>query len=363
LIRNNFGMAMFRQVKCSLMQAPQKILVIRLSSLGDILHALPAFQSLRRSFPDARIDWLVEERTKFILSAVPGLNRIISIDTVAPRRKPLSRSSWASIADATRALRRIRYDLSIDFQGLIKTGLLGFLSGARTRLGFGHDLVWERPAHWFYNKTVEQAGEATHIVALNQLLANAVGAGPAGGAIDLKVPEAMSLAVAARLEQQHLGNFAIINPGGGWPTKRWSLARYGALAERLAIQLGMQVVVTTGPGEESLYQGLSANCTVVLHHFPIPFLELIPLMGHARLFISGDTGPFHLACALGVPVVGIFGPTSPARNGPWSARDEAVVHPLPCSYCHGRSCPTQNECMDIPVDEVYAAVLRRLEAV
>lgn len=345
------------------MRTPQKILVIRLSSLGDILHALPAYQSLRQSFPDARIDWLIEERTKFILSAVPGLNRVIPIDTVAPRRRTFSRSSWSGIVAATRTMRRSRYDIAIDFQGLIKTGLLSLLSGARRRIGFGRDLVWEKPAHWFYSETVEQADGISHIVSLNRLLADAAGARPAAGPVELDVPEDMSQAVTARLEQQNLRNFAIINPGGGWPTKRWALPKYGALAERMADQLGMQVAVTTGPGEESLYEGLSAACRVALPHFPVPFLELVPLMKHARLIISGDTGPFHLACALGVPVVGIFGPTSPSRNGPWSARDGAVVHSLPCSYCHGRTCPTRNECMDISVDEVYAAVLERLEAV
>jgi heptosyltransferase-1 len=345
------------------MQAPQSILIIRLSSLGDILHALPSFRALRRSFPGARIDWLVEERTKFLLSAVPGIDQIVAIDTLAPRKRPFSRSSWSSIVSAMRTLRRARYDLSIDFQGLIKTGLLSYLSGARTRLGFGRSLVWERPAHWFYSRRVESAGEAVHIIALNQLLADAAGASPAPGPIDLKVPEAASIAVEERLTQHDIRNFAIVNPGGGWPTKRWPAARYAALADRLVHRLGLQVVVTTGPGEEGYFPRMAAECQAELHHFPVPFLELVPLIRQARLFISGDTGPLHLACALGAPVVGIFGPTSPARNGPWSAPDEAVVRPLPCSFCHGRSCPTRNECMDISVDDVYAAVTRRLEAV
>ena len=345
-----------------MMRPQRKILIVRLSSLGDIIHALPSYQSLRRSFPEAGIDWLVEERARFILTAVPGLDRVIPIDTVAPRRKIFSSSSWSSIVSAVRTMRSTRYDLSIDFQGLLKTGLLCLLSGARRRIGFGPGLVWERPAHWFYTETVDHAGNASHVVALNGLLAAAAGAGPADGPVDLRVPDETTLAVEARLEQQNLSNFAIINPGGGWPTKRWALRKYGELAGRMARQLGMRVVVTTGPGEESLYEGISAASTIALLHFQVPFLGLVPLMKRARLFVSGDTGPFHLACALGVPVVGIFGPTSPLRNGPWSPRDAAVVHPLPCSYCHGRTCPTRNECMDISVDEVYAAVVRRLEA-
>jgi lipopolysaccharide heptosyltransferase I len=345
------------------MEPPRKILIIRLSSLGDIIHALPAYQSLRHSFPEASIDWLVEDRMRFILTAVHGLDRVIPIDTVAPRRKAFSRSAWSSIVSAVRTMHRTRYDLSIDFQGLLKTGLLGLLSGARKRIGFGPGLVWEKPAHWFYTERVDQAGDASHVVDLNGLLAAAAGALPADGPVDLRVPQEIAQAVETRLEQQNLRNFAIINPGGGWPTKRWALHKYGELADRMADQLGIGVAVTTGPGEEALYEGISAASRIALPHFQVPFLGLVPLMKRARLFISGDTGPFHLACALGVPVVGIFGPTSPSRNGPWSVRDVAVVHPLPCSYCHGRTCPTRNECMDISVDEVYAAVARRLEVV
>jgi heptosyltransferase I len=153
----------------------------------------------------------------------------------------------------------------------------------------------------------------------------------------------------------------VINPGGGWPTKRWSAQRYGNLADKIAAELGLPAVVTTGPGEEALYQAIAASCRASLpRHFTVSFLQLIPLFKRTRLVIGGDTGPFHLACALGTPVVGIFGPTSPARNGSWRSGDEVVAHTLPCSYCYGRTCPTANECMDISVDEVFAAVVRRL---
>ena len=247
------------------MQAPQRILVIRLSSLGDILHTVPSFRALRRSFPGARIDWLVEEKTKFLLSAVPGIDQIVAIDTVAPRRRTFSRSSWSSIVSAMRTLRGARYDLSIDFQGLIKTGLLSYLSGARTRLGFGRSLVWERPAHWFYSKRVERAGEALHITALNQLLADAAGASPAPGPIDLKIPESASIDVEERLARHDIRDFAIVNPGGGWPTKRWPTARYAALADRLVHRLGLQVgsmmdlAGPSGPGASLRVVGIAEH--------------------------------------------------------------------------------------------------------
>ena len=186
------------------------------------------------------------------------------------------------------------------------------------------------------------------------------GARPSAAPCDFLVPEDDLRHVDSLLKQKQLDGFIVINPGGGWPTKRWSPERYGALANRILQELGLPVVVTTGPGEDALYQTIAEHCGDVIH-FPVSFLQLIPLLKKARMLIGGDTGPFHLACALGTAVVGIFGPTSPVRNGPWRAADEGVTHMLPCSACHKRTCPTNNECMDIAVDEVFAAVVRRLE--
>ncbi len=169
-------------------------------------------------------------------------------------------------------------------------------------------------------------------------------------------------AVESRLDRMQLSRFVVLNPGGGWPTKRWPPCRYGELAKRIQAELKFAVVVVTGPGEEWMYREIVDGCHATPPvHFDLAFLELIPLFQRARLVISGDTGPLHLACALGTPVVAIMGPTSPLRNGPWSEGDKVVVHTLPCSFCYGRSCPTRNECMDIRVDEVFEAVVSRLE--
>jgi ADP-heptose:LPS heptosyltransferase len=193
------------------------------------------------------------------------------------------------------------------------------------------------------------------------MLAELTGARPTSSTIELSVPAADRNYVDSLLSQECLTDFVVINPGGGWPTKRWNPGKYGRLAGRIQSELGMPVAVTTGPGEEVLYQSIAESCgKPVPRHFPITFLQMIPLLKKARLFIGGDTGPFHLACVMGTPVVGIFGPTSPTRNGPWIDRDEVVSRVLPCSFCYGRTCPTKNECMDIAVDEVFAGVIRRL---
>ena len=344
------------------MKESRKILIVRLSSLGDIIHTLPAFRSLRERFPGARIDWLVERRLAFLPGAVAGIDQVIPIDTHALRARFTDRESWRRLYEPLRMVRGRRYDVVIDFQGLIKTALLTRLSGAVLRIGFSKELVREKPAHWFYHRTAKDPGTAMHVARLNLLLAQEAGATAGELSASLTVSDEDDRAIGSRLLREQLSGFVIINPGGGWPTKRWEPARYGALAAKIEKELGLRVVVTTGPGEEMLYQQIAAACAERLPaHFPVPFLQLIPLLTRARLLVGGDTGPLHLACALGTPVVGIMWPTSPVRNGPWSGQDEAVVHQLPCSFCNGRTCPTANECLDIPVEEVFAAVVRRLE--
>ena len=343
------------------MTEPSRILLVRLSSLGDILHALPALRSLRSAFPEARIDWLVEQRMKFLLRAVPGIDEIHAVDTRAWRKRPWSIQAAVDFWGLVRRLRARRYDLALDFQGLLKTGLLSYLSGAKCRLGFSRELVRERPAHWFYTRTLDRPHAGAHVVRLNLALAQAAGGHEVSLLSPLQTAEEDLCAIEILLGKEQLSSYVIINPGGGWATKRWSAASYGQLAGRIQRELDLAVAVTTGPDEEHLYHEIRKHSgNPAPRHFPVSFRQLIPLCLKASLFIGGDTGPFHLACALGTPVVGIFGPTSPERNGPISGNDESVVHLLHCSFCYGRACPTQNECMDISVDEVFEAVTRRL---
>ena len=340
----------------------RNLLIVRLSSLGDIIHTLPAFQSLRATFPSARIDWLVESRLAFFLGAVEGIDGIIPIDTHTMRAQPLHSAAWHGLWAPIRSVRARRYDMAIDFQGLLKTAVLSRLSGAAIRVGFCRTLVRERPAHWFYNRRAPEPRSQQHVVRLNLLLAETAGAGSADCHVPLKSIDSDRQAVEALLNQEKITEYVVINPGGGWPNKRWNPASYGQLAVKIQNERNVRVVVTTGPGEDHLYAGIAAQCPERPPvHLRVPFLQLIPLFRKARLVVAGDTGPFHLACALGIPVVGLLGPTSPIRNGPWSAGDEAVTRRLPCSYCNGRSCPTSTECMDIPVADVFAAVARRLE--
>jgi heptosyltransferase-1 len=344
------------------MSASPKILIIRLSALGDILHALPGFADLRSSFPTARIDWLVGNRAAFLLSAVEGIDHIYVIDTNALIEAPFTASGWRKVLEVIRVLRTQQYDYSVDFQGLLRTAFLGLISRARIRVGFSKELVRERPAHWFYDRRLQKPPTQPHIVEQNRRLAGLAGAHSVSAPLKFHAPEPDVKSVNDLLARERLSEFVVLNPGGGWPTKRWKPERFGALASRIQAELHLPVVVTTGPGEDMLYETIAAHCSGVRPlHFPVSFLQLIPLFSRARLLVGGDTGPFHLACALGTPVVGIFGPTSSVRNGPWQEGDEALARTLDCSSCHRRTCPTNNECMEIMVEEVFSAVVRRLK--
>jgi heptosyltransferase-1 len=345
------------------MSTSPRILIIRLSSLGDILHTLPAFAGLRAAFPSAKIDWLVAGQFKFLLSTVRGIDALHELNTNSLQHSWRKRSAWHKLWNTILSLRQQRYDFSIDFQGLLKTALISSISGAQKRLGFSKELVREFPAHWFYHRTLDKPAGPVHVLALNQMLAQLAGAKRTPAICDFIVADDDQSTVDSLLEQKQLDRFIVINPGGGWYTKRWNPKLYGILAKKIREELGFPVIVTTGPGEEELYRTIAANCSGAPPlHFPVSFLQLVPLFQKARLLIGGDTGPFHLACALGTPVVGIFGPTSPIRNGPWRESDEVVAHTLPCSFCYGRTCDTKNECMDITVNEVFSAIIRRLKS-
>jgi len=343
------------------MNASPRILIIKLSSLGDILHTLPAFFDLRAAFPDATIDWLAAAKCGSLAASIPGIDRLHLLDTAPLLNFPPDRRGWRRIRTLIHELRARRFDCALDFQGLLKTALLASVSGSIARFGFSREMVRERPAHWFYHRTLKKPPHPVHVVQLNRMLAELAGARPCSSAIDLRVSADDTLQADSLLNREGLINFTVINPGGGWPTKRWAPERYGQLARRIQTELGMQVAVTTGPGEDTLFEIVSRSCGQPLpRHLPVSFLQLVPIFRKASLCIGGDTGPFHLACALGTPVVGIFGPTSAVRNGPWRDGEVVVTRSLPCSSCYGRSCRTQNECMDIGVDEVFAGVVRRL---
>jgi heptosyltransferase-1 len=334
-------------------------LIVRLGALGDIVHALPLLAALRRARPDARIDWLVDTRHRAILDHVDGLSAIVAVDTRRLRGP-------TGLVAVVRALRAASYDLAIDAQGLVKSAMLARLAGARRVLGFDRAHLREALARFAYDDTATPRGP--HVVDKALALAEAAGVAAASPAFALVPPPDADVVAHVRriLGTGPSGPFAVLNPGAAWPNKRWPADRFGALAREIRRRHGWRSVVVHGPGENPLAvsvvtaadgpEGRAAELA------PSTGLgDLLALLAGASLVVSGDTGPLHLAAALGRPVVGLYGPTDPARNGPWAADDVTVSRAARCRCAHQRRCHAERWCLDdVTVDEVADAVDRRL---
>lgn len=330
------------------------ILIVRFGALGDIVHAIPAAAALRAAFPFARIDWLVEARYREILDLVTSIDRVVVLDKPTP-------AGWIAV---TRQLRAQRYHAALDFQGLMKSAVLARASGAARVLGFSIWHLREKGASPFYSESLEPARDAAraHVIYKNLRLIEALGVHDPRIEFPLRVVE--SRARDAILEASAGAPFALLNPGAAWPNKRWYTDRFGELAAFLKDVRGLVPFVLWGPGEEPLAERVieSSNGAARLAP-PTRLADVVEACRSAALMVSGDTGPLHIATAVGTPVVGIFGPTIPGRNGPWSADDVVVSRTDRCG-CHlDRRCRQAEWCLtDISVPEVCAAVQRRLAA-
>jgi heptosyltransferase-1 len=328
-----------------------KFLIVRLGSLGDIIHGLPVAAAIRRAFPDAAIDWLVDVRHRDLLELVPVIDRRIAVDTSN------AGSVWSAIGD----LRRARYDAVFDLQGLLKSAVLARLSGASRVIGFPRDLLRERAARFFYTET---AGDvAPHVIDKNLSMLKAIGVRmpDVEFPLDDRHPQ-IAAEARSRLGIAEGQRFAMINPGAAWPNKRWPPVYFAEVSRGLAKRHDMRSLVLWGPGEEQIAHAVAlASDNTAAVSPPTTLAELISLTKAAALVVSGDTGPMHVAGACGTPLVGIFGPTDPLRNGPW-AEDDLVVSRYRSCVCHyQRRCSIAGWCLlDIAPREVMERVDRRL---
>lgn len=283
-----------------------KFLVVRLSSLGDLVHTIPAVAALRDSFPSAQIDWVVDRRWSPLVELVTCVNQTI----------PLDRSPRDVLALIGR-LRRTQYTCALDLQGRYRSAVLGWLSGAPRRIGRAAKSTREPGAALFYTERVVPTGR--HIVDMTVDLAVRAGAKPAAEPqFPLRVPSEASQRVREKLARERVsGGYVVISPGGGWKSKCWPPDRFGALAAAIERTHGLPSIVNIAPSEEEIAREIidaAAPAKPVALSFDIH--ELAALLSDARLVIAADTGPLHLAAALGTRVVGLFGSTDPARNGP-----------------------------------------------
>jgi lipopolysaccharide heptosyltransferase I len=322
-----------------------RILIIRLSSLGDIIHTLPAFAALRRSFPEAKIRWAVEERGRQILELVPGLDEIAVIDKKRWRR-------------SVRGLKD-RDQVALDFQGLVKSALLAYLSRSRRRLGFSKGNLKESLASIFYTERLSPIPEEEgHVISKNLRLLRLLGLNEGRFDFPLEIPSDISRSARSKLGSIGWGDgrkIVIFNVGAAWETKRWFPEKWIEVLGKVGLPGAFRLLLW-GNGEERRLAQAVAEKTGVSVAPDMSIKEVIALLRLASLLVSGDTFALQAACALGVPVVALFGPTNPLRNGPFQGRDKVVSKALDCSPCYKHECSTLKCLHAISADDVAAAV-------
>lgn len=326
----------------------QRFLIIRLSSLGDIVHTAKAEAMIRGSFPGATMDWLVDRAWLGLFACCTDFREIVAMSRSW-------RSQWATI----RRIRSARYTCVIDFQGLYKSALLAYLTGAPRRIGFARGFAREPGAALLYTDRV--APPPGHVVDQNCALAMTAGASQTHewGLPKCTIPPAET---AQRVASCNVRQFFVVNPGGGWRSKCWPAERYGTLCRELAGRYGLRAVVNHGPNEQDLANAVvraAAPLEPVRFCGQIP--ELISLLAGAKFVVAGDTGPLHLANALGTPVIGLYGPTDPARTGPYGEEDEVICNERFHGMDHVRGSAPAPSMLSITVEQVLEGVARRLE--
>ena len=343
-----------------------RILIVRLSAIGDVIHVLPAFAALRAAYPRAHIGWVIEDSGAELLRGLRGLDALHIVPRQAWRRR--RRSLPGRLLDVlalSRELRAGAYDVAIDFQGLTKSGVAAWLSRAPVRIGYG-DGDGRELNKLFTNRQIVPDEARVHVIDRNAALLTPLGIEDrVGPHFPLVWDETDAQPMRDFVQSLSLGagkRVAMLNPGAGWVTKRWGPERFGALAKRLVAEDGFRVVAAWSGGEEEqmarrIIQAAGNGAQLAP---PTTLRQLAALLDQTDVLVSSDTGPMHLAVALGVPTVALFGPSDARRNGPYAppGRTRVVSAGVSCSPCWlSEGCPYGIRCMkEISVDEVLQAV-------
>jgi heptosyltransferase-1 len=323
----------------------RKFLVVRLGSMGDIVHTFPAIAGLRESFQDSEVIWLTHPRWEALVRASRLADQIAIVDT----------RNWASLRDRFREVRRGGFETAIDYQGLWKSAAIPFLAGVPRRIGFSSHTIREAGVHLLYTDCV-RVNAGSHLCDQNGELSLRAGSRVGTARVTLEVPASDQGAVKDSLRSQGINGYVVLSPGGGWRSKCWPAERFGSLAQRLWREEKLPCIVNVGPGEEDL---LAAVRSAAGDAQPVPWLgtlqQLMALLKNARAVVAGDTGPLHLADALRVPVVAIFGPTDPSRNGPyWHSGVVLRWEGALTTYKRGNQ--PDESLLHVSVDEVLSAL-------
>lgn len=342
------------------------MLIVRIGAMGDVLHAMPAVAAMRAAHPDWSIEWVVEPRWSPLLKAGDATNRSAAMPLVDKvhlaatrewKKSPLSAKALRDIASLRHELRGGGFDVCVDMQGSIRSAVIGRMTGARTFAGPAHPR--EAPARWLYANKVSVS--SAHVVEQGcELLGAAIGEALHPAKVTLPVDMHAEELCASRLRQlDKEAGFVLIAAGAGWGAKQWPAERFGAVAAELD-RAGYRVLINAYSEEDTLANEVvlaSGGRAVV---FPCDMAELIAATRRMALMIAGDTGPLHLAAALERPVVALFGPTDPKRNGPYGTEARVLRHGAE-RRDHRRLHEPEAGLLEITVDEVVGAAFDLLQ--
>jgi len=342
-----------------------RILIVKLSAIGDVIHTLPAVNAIRRHWPHCRITWVVESAAADLVLGHPAINRVIvSHRKTWIRGLGAARTRTRSVQAIRRfigELRDTRYDLVIDFQQLLKSGILVRLARGAIKAGFDRGMEHMEESQIFLNRRIPPVSMEIHALRRNLMLIEALGIPADAVTYDIPAGPREYRRVSDMLPPAQGKKRIAINPVAQWPTKLWPDDRFARLADRLIADHRAQVVFTGGPADAGVVNGIIAR----MDHRPVNLTgrtritELAALYRMADLVISTDTGPMHLAAAMGAPTLALFGPTAPWRTGPFGPENRVIRTGAPCSPCFKRACRRGDHiCMaGIGVEEVLAAAI------
>ena len=337
----------------------QKILIIKMSAVGDVIMSLPALAVLRRSFPGAEIDWLVESPAAPLLQGHPHLNRVL----VSPRRQLAKLVKSGRLIRARRLfssfkkeLRSVNYDVVLDLQGLLKSGIMVRLARGRRKVGF--DLTREK-SYKFLNEKMPAYDPDRHAVLRYLDAVMYLGAKkPSRWPDRYYSPPAEDVGEAEELLAKKVhGPFVVLNPGAKWVTKRWPLHHWIDLAEKVLRNTELEIVVTGGADDDDWGRAIERAVPEISVNFC--GLTSLPALAHilsrAEAMVTGDTGPMHLAAAVGAGGLALFGPTRPWRTGPFGGHFEILRPEIKCLGCLKKNC--DQPCLELlSPDLVFAAL-------
>ncbi len=336
-------------------------MIIKPSSLGDIIQALPALSALRRTFPAARISWLVRPEFAPLLEHHPHLTQIIPFDRRLLGKAWYHPKAFAALISLIMRLRRSRFDAVFDFQGLFRTAGLGWLSGCKKRFGMAGT---REPVHFFYTKRIPQDRSTIHLV--DYYLRMTAEAGVCDLDVEFILPHSPWAADSVKkllAQDAVVGDYAVFVPGSAHQDKCWPPDRFAALADRLSSDLGLSVVATGTSSESAVVERLKDLAAVGVVNLAgrTTLAELMAMLRSASLVVSNDTGPGHIAAALGRPVVLIFGRSNPARVAPYGKKHSVVAVEPDGRGFKADSTDPKHCIANITVDQVYQTLCQRLK--